>query len=240
MPPRCRRDRRPPGPRCVADEPPPRPCATTSLFCRHCRRCRRRASCFAARSCSWRGVREQCGREKEAIHPSNSRPAKPRGAVTYLLRPRRSAPIPRSPSRHAEPPSTSSCLARRRALPASRLTLRRARPGAPASPLCRPEHPPAPGNRRGDSPGRNDERHHARRRRGAARGVRRRRGPAPSAQQRLPPPGMGAGTVSPRAAVSTGATASVALPEGVPAMATRSGGGGGRRAAARGSGPRDS
>ena len=74
--------------------PPPRPCATTSLFCRHCPRCRRRASHFAARSCSWRGVREQCGREKEATYPSNSRPATPRGAVTYLLRPRRSAPSP--------------------------------------------------------------------------------------------------------------------------------------------------
>ena len=112
MPPRCHRDRRPPGPRCVADEPPPRPCATTSLFCRHCRRCRRRASHFAARSCSWRGVREQCGRERRGNSPVE---LAPRHA------PRRRNTPPASQVLCAEPPgrhrATPSLPRRRRAAP---------------------------------------------------------------------------------------------------------------------------
>ena len=167
-----------------------------------------------------------------------SPPASHRRAKTRLLYPRRSAPSPRSPSCHAGPPSSSSGLADRCSPPASRLTIRCARPGAPASPRCRPEHPLAPGNRRGDSPGRDDERHHAPRRRGAAPGVQRRRRPAPSAIWRQPPPGVGAGTVTARAAVSADATASIPLPEGSPAIVTRSGGGGGRRAAAMAARPR--
>ena len=236
MPPRYRRARRPPGPRGAVDKPPPRPCATTSLPRRSCPAenlpRRRHASRFAVRSRRWRGVRERCRWEEEATHPPKSRPTTPCRAKTRLLRPRRSAPCPPLPSCHAELPSTSSSLACRRAVPASRLALRRARPGAPASPLCRPEHPPAPGNRRGDSPGRNDERHHARCPRGAARGVPRRRGPAPSAHQHPPPPGVGACTATARAAVSAGATTSIPLPKGCPTIVTRSGGGIGRRAAA--------
>ena len=50
--------------------------------------------------------------------------------------------------------------------------------------------------------------------------------------------GAGVRSVLPRAAVSTGATASIPLPERVPAIVKRSGGGGGRRAAAGAPGPR--
>ena len=194
---------------------------------------RRRASRFAVRSSSWRGVREQCRREEEATHLSKTPPATPRRTKTRLLHPHHPSPSHRSPSCHAGPPSSSSRLACRCSPPASRLALRCARLGARASPRCRPEHPPAPGNHRGDSPGRDDERHHAPRCRGAAPGVPCRRRPAPSAIWRQPPPGVGAGTVSPRAAILTGATASIALPERVPGITKQSGGGGGRRAAAR-------
>ena len=238
MPPRYRRARRPPGPVAPWMSPPSPICHSEPSPSPFPRPRRRRASRFAGRSSSWRGVREQCRREEEATHLSKTPPATPRRAKTRLLHPRRSAPIPRSQPCHVGPPSTISRLANRRSPSASRLAVRCARSSAPASPRCRPEHPPAPGNRRGDSQRRDDERHHAPRCRGAAPGVQRRRRPAPSVIWRQPPPGVGACTVTPRPTVSAGATASIPLPEGSPAIVTRSGRGGGRRAAARAAGPR--